>query len=75
MGKVIDSLVGVMLLFKNLLLTLAVMAIAQVELDLLSSNERVVYVVGVCSIIVGASVAELRFLDWVIAQVKQSRKG
>lgn len=71
----LNSVMGFILLIKNLLIILLLMVISPLDTESLESTARLFFIIGVGTITIGLSCAEMHLLNWVVRKVKESRKG
>ncbi|CAM0106053.1 hypothetical protein PODOV026v1_p0006 [Vibrio phage PS32B.1] len=70
----LNSVMGALLLIKNLLIILLLMVISPIDTETLGSTARLFFIIGVGAVTIGLSCAEMRTLDWVVRVVKSQRK-
>ncbi|CAH9012916.1 putative TMhelix containing protein [Vibrio phage 464E53-1] len=71
----LNSVMGIILLIKNLSIILLLMAISPLDTESLESTARLLFIIGVGTIAIGLSCAEMRLLDWVVRRVREARRG
>ena len=71
----LNSVMGVLLLIKNLLIILLLMVISPLDTELLEGTERLLFIIGVGLATIWLSCIEMRLLDWVVRAVKTQRRG
>ncbi|CAH9016182.1 putative TMhelix containing protein [Vibrio phage 468E53-1] len=71
----LNSVMGSILLIKNLLIILLLMVISPLDTESLESTARLFFIIGVGAITIGLSCAEMRLLDWVVRKVRETRRG
>lgn len=71
----LNSVMGVILLVKNLLIILLLVVISPVSTELLEGTSRLLFIVGVGAITLLLSDLEMRLLNWIVRVAKEYRKG
>ncbi|AUR99315.1 TMhelix containing protein [Vibrio phage 1.264.O._10N.286.51.F2] len=71
----LNSVMGVLLLIKNLLIILLLMVISPLDTETLESTTRLFFIITVGAFTVLVSDLEMRLLNWVVNTVKSQRKG